>query len=434
MKQRIDGARARHIILRGGFVALMLGLIVFSIYQLTQHVTAGAQTLRTQVITDRSYLQLDLYVFRDETVLTADQPKLFVYQTDDGEKVGAGDTLSQVYTTDEGEAGRSARQAALNDCGAQLERLYRSNRTPTPTDVEEALQTVDRQYVGMLSAADRGQMSVANGFAAGLTESLGRYQGLIGTAENVGDARDRLLSEQQALLDGCVREGDATTDVGGYFYHSTDGYESVFPYGSVMTMTPAEFQNMTESVAQAGTPGTVMGKLVRSSIWYAVAYVTAEEAEYLAEGEAYVMTCRNSSGTEISMTVCRMETDDIGVLVVFESQQMPEGFSFDRRLSVQTVAEEVSGYRVPSEAVVTRINPDSLQKEDGVYVLEGTVVEFRRVLIRRTYENEGYCIVRTESEADAYLEEHNEQGGNCLSLNDLILLTPAGLSEGDILK
>ena len=62
MRQRIDGVRARHLILRGGFVLLMLGLIAFSVYQLTQHVTAGAQTLRTQVITDRSYMQLDLYV------------------------------------------------------------------------------------------------------------------------------------------------------------------------------------------------------------------------------------------------------------------------------------------------------------------------------------------------------------------------------------
>jgi hypothetical protein len=112
---------------------------------------------------------------------------------------------------------------------------------------------------------------------------------------------------------------------------------------------------------------------------------------------------------------------------------MPEGFSYDRRVSVQMVSDEISGYRVPSEAIVARTNEEG-QKEEGVYVLVGNVVEFRRILTRRTYE--GYRIVHTDVEVAAYLEEIGEgdDAGDYLTLNDLIILTPSGLSEGDMMR
>ena len=438
MKQRVRQTHVEGLLLRCGFVVLMVGLIAFSLYQLGRHVTVGAQTLRTQTITDRSYMQLNLYLFRDEEVLVANEAdRLFVYRVGDGEKVGVGDTLAQVYATGQNDSQRRETQVLLNAAGKQLALLERQTRVGAPTDAEEALKAVDQQYIGLLAAVDRGQLGVADGFAEQMMEEINRYQTLTGTSEAKGNTIKYLKEQQRTLVADASYETDVITDKGGYFYYDVDGYETRFAYDRVLTMTPNEFLGLIQENAQPvpDTQGTVVGKLVKSSVWYAAAYVTQDEAAYLKEGYTYTLTCRNSAGVTLPMTVCRVvpNADDGGALVVFKTRYMPEGFSYDRRLSVQMVSDEISGYRVPAEAIVTRTNEQG-QNEEGVYILVGNVVEFRRILTRRTYE--GYRIVRTRAEVVSYLEEIGEgdTAGEYLTLNDLIILTPSGLAEGDMLR
>ena len=434
MKQRVKKMRIKDLALRCGFVALMLGLIVFSIYQLTRHLSAGVPTLRTQTITDRSYLQMDVYLFRDETVLVTDRSDgVFVYQVGDGEKVGVGDTLAHVYAADLGTAERLTLQQSLNGYSEQIALFKKHQGAGNQTDAKHALDSVDRQYMGMLSAMDKGQLGMADGYAEQMAEDLNRYQVLTGMSESTGSTVGRLTAEQTALVAGCARLGDAVTDDGGYFYYEVDGYEARFPYESVMTMTASEFLSMTEESGSEQKDVSVMGKLVRSSTWYAATYLAADEAAFLEVGATYSMACRSKGDVVLPMTVCRMAADEGGVLVVFETQSMPDSFSYDRRLSLQTVSEEVSGYRVPTTAVVTRQNEEG-KEEEGVYILVGNTVEFRQILKRR--ECEGYLIVLTNREVADHFAEMGIEGGTSgyLNLNDLILLTPTGYAEGDRLK
>ena len=434
MKQRFTRTRIKGIVLRGGFVALMVGLIAFSVYQLAQHMTTGAQTLRTQTITDRTYAQMELYLFRDEVVLTSDtEGGLFVYPLGDGAKVGVGDTLAQTYLADPETTDLRAAQALLNSYSARIALLQRHSGVSNQTDVENALLDIDRQYMGVLSAMDDGRLGVADGFADKLMDALNRYRALTGQQSSTADALTLLQAEQSALIGQCPRGTDVLTDTSGYFYYELDGYEAMFPYEQVLTMTSAEFLEMTRSTAAEAASGTVVGKLVRQPMWYAATYLTFDEAAMFEVGDRCAVTCRNSAETQISMTVCRMESDENGVLVVFRTLDMPEGFSYDRRLSVQMIADEISGYRVPAGAVLTKTGENGLP-ETGVYILVGNTVEFRRVIQKRVCD--GYLIVQTYSEVTSYLDGIGEQVGigRYLNLNDLVLLNPSAYTEGEMLE
>jgi hypothetical protein len=75
-----------------------------------------------------------------------------------------------------------------------------------------------------------------------------------------------------------------------------------------------------------------------------------------------------------------------GVLI-FSCDRTPKGFSFLRTQRVQSVVEQVTGYRVPVEALREH------NGEKGVYILHDSSVEFRRISIVR--EGTGYYIVQT---------------------------------------
>ncbi len=442
-KRRGQAVRSRSgSLISVGLVLLLLGAIGFSVYQVARHVTVDLNTLRTQEILDESYVHLDLYLFRDEAVMVAEGSDVCHYTVRDGEKVGVGTSLGTAHAV--GDPALAADlQARLDAYGERIALLEELGGLGTPADARAEAEAVDRHYLGLLEAAGRGDLAAVSGFADRMQTGIGRYDILTGAAGSgtVTSLRD----EQAALVAGYPAVGNLRTERGGYFYYEADGYESNFPYASALTMTPAEFCAMVARPA-AALPTGVVGKMVYNSTWYAAAYVPESDPAVelfqrgLASHASYDMTCGDSAGTVISMSLERMVPDGGGVLLVFSSRQMPEGFDFARTLRVETVALSVSGYRIPEEALVTLYSRDAEREVTGVYILSGGVVEFRKVRLR--VERDGYIIAETYEEVQALLETYTEEqraedaadGWRYLGLNDNIITSGNELYEGKMIS
>jgi hypothetical protein len=256
-----------------------------------------------------------------------------------------------------------------------------------------------------------------------------------------------LDATRKALLAGYAPLAPLSTSESGYFYYGCDGFETVFPYASAMTMTPAEFLEMTGATA-AGIGEGVLGKLVRNATWYAAAYVPLSDPavelfqQGVASGRTYTFTCRDSGGMELSMTIERLVPDGEGALLVFSSRSMPDGFTFPRRFTAETVAYETGGYRIPTEALVTLRSRETGEEITGVYVLAGNIVEFRKISIY--VRHDGYIIARTYEDVKAYLEELSQSDPaeyerrtadewSFLSFNDNIITGGNELYEGKVI-
>ena len=91
--------------------------------------------------------------------------------------------------------------------------------------------------------------------------------------------------------------------------------------------------------------------------------------------------------------------------------------------------DSTTGYRIPSDALVENGG------EKGVYILVGTVVEFRRVTV--IGEGNGYYIVNTYERDRAEIEADTEMDGSTdkerlpyLYVNDLIITSGNDLYDG----
>ena len=312
----------------------------------------------------------------------------------------------------------------------------------TSEDLDKISKEIDRAYLALLSASKDGNMATATDAALRVEEALRQYAVLVGHMTEAGEQPDALRAAVAELLKGYPVTGEYVTDrkESGYFYYDTDGYELLYDVEEVMTMSPEEFLALTQEPAQTYQNGG-SGKIVYSSTWYAAAYVSlADVAETAFEvGERYNVVCDDSRGTQLPMTVVRMEPTADGALIVFKTNAMPEGFEFKRRFTAQTVSGSVSGYRVPTEALVTLESSEG-KPVVGVYILEGNVVEFRRVHIRIAHD--GYTVVATYEEVNAMLDalpnEERDQftadGWPYLRLNDKIITRGTGLYDGKMIS
>lgn len=427
-----------HLFLRVGFILLMLGLIAFSLYQLVSHMTVGLDILRTQEITETSYVSLELFVFRDEALVTA-PGNLCRYHVDDGERVGVSHTLATAYTADGDEASVEALQALLEEYAQRWALATKQNGPATPDDVRALQGALDQAYLTLLSASEEGRLDHGGDAAHRLQAHLRELAVLKGIADDTEDHPGVLTAAMEQLVTGYPVCGELKTPDSGYFYYHTDGYELLFGTRDVMTMSPEDFLTLTQEPAQTYV-GHVAGKMVYDATWHAVAYVSlADVAKTAFEvGASYRMRCSDGMNTEILMTVVRMEPTADGALVVFETNQMPEGFDFPRRFSAQTVTDSSVGYRIPTEALVT-LKEDGKETQ-GVYILSGNVVEFRKVHI--LISREGYCIAATHETVQAMLEGLSEEdrvamtadGRAYLRLNDRIITRGTGLYEGKMIN
>ncbi len=424
-----------------GFVLLMLGVIAFAVYQVGSHVTVGLNTLRTQEILDKSYVSLELYVFRDEEWLVVEGSDTYLYDVPDGSRVGVGHSLGTAYVVGD-ESASAELQQRLNAYGEQMDMLASLGGLGTPADARNAAEAVDRDYLDLLKAAERGDISAVEGYASGMQEGLGRYAILTGVAG--GQSLEALKREQEALVAGLSAGTEMIAEQSGYFYYHCDGYEALFDPEAVLSMTPADFTALTLEEAVTAPQGTV-GKMVYDPTWYAAAYVPlSDEALEVfqrgyANGTTYTMRVTDGADVELDMTIVRMVPDEGGALLVFRSQDMPKGFDFPRSFTAETVSLQVSGYRIPSEAVVSLTSRKTGETVRGVYILAGNVVEFRKINIR--VARDGYIIADTYEDMKAYRDalsdEEKEQfaadGWSYLGLNDNIITSGNELYEGKVI-
>ena len=385
----MDRAKARSIAMRCAVVLAAIGMLVYVVHYALGQFSTTLTTLPTQEITDYTLLGAEVYLFRDEQVIPCDVTAPVRHTYRDGERVPKDATYAVSYPKAGATASEvAALQAQLDDIDAQIALLEDSKgQGSLITSLEGKQESLAQSYYRVLESLAAGSYAAAGAESRTLLSHISAY-GMLTGQYKTDVMIASLENSRQALLDAWG--GTPTAHVSPYstnFVHACDGYEGVFDYSRVMDMTLSDFYAMTEAEG-ASTAGTV-GKMINDHTWYAAIPMDEDNAARFEVGNTYTFTFIDNDGTELPLTLVRKITGEgkrDGVLV-FSCDRTPKGFSFLRTQRVQSVVEQVTGYRVPVEALREH------NGEKGVYILHDSSVEFRRISIVR--EGTGYYIVQT---------------------------------------
>ena len=416
----MDRAKARSIALRCSVVLVAIGMLVYVVHYCLGQFSTTLSTLPTQEITDYTILSAEVYVFRDEQVIRGESNAPVQYLYRDGERV----PRDAVYAVAYHKADATPEQVAdlqmqLDDIGKQIALLEDSGKAGSLiTSLKENRESVRQSYYRVLEELAAGVYQNALPGSRDLLSYMSTYGMLTGTHSS-SQMIEALKSQRQGLLDAWGgAQTSYKTEFSTNFVHKCDGYEGVFDYSGIMDMTTEDFYAMTEA-EPASTAGTV-GKMINSHTWYAAIPMNEENAARFTQGNTYTFSFIDNGGLELSLTLQRVldATEQRDGVLIFSCEQTPPDFSFLRTQRVQSVVEEITGYRVPVEALREH------NSEKGVYILEDSSVEFRRVTIVR--EGAGYYIVQTfEQDAAAGAGK-----AKYLQRNDLIITAGRDLYIG----
>lgn len=401
-------------------LAVAICLFVYVLYQLLGGFSTKVSTQRTQKVTESEYVYLDGYVFRNESVLKVDGEAVVDRLVADGERLGYGKHFANVYPTDMSADQVDGLQGELDSLSAGIELLGdQIDSGKYVSDLAHINEDLIKYYYSYSEAVADGNVSSADRYGSDLLDAIVAYRVVTGRDGKAEDISLQLKSERDSLIASLTSTPKAmVADKGCHYFYGSDGYEAIFSTDKLEELTPGALAILVSSEPEI-YGGTVVGRIVHDPKWYLCIPCDGAELLRFTPGVSYPVSFGDGDGREISMLLERTASDESGAYLLFSSLDMAQSYRFSRSQSVRILMGSTTGYRVPAQAIHVR------RGESGVYVLVGSIAEFRRVTI--IGEGNGYFIVNT-SEMDAA-----EGGGSdtpYLSVNDLIITSGNDLFDG----
>ena len=343
------------------FCAMVAYMAVYIVHRITEPVETALVV--TSTMTDSS--TLSGLVVRDELVISSDAPYINV-AVSDGEKVGAGQTVAVVYSSEEA----LERAAALSALEAEIRE---TESALSATGVVSAAQSRDQSIYDAIIGLSA---SMRNAGFAGIDTNQSTLAGLIFRSDKTNATEEHLAALQTEYGELSRTSSDETEEIAvgqsGTYSAIIDGYEGIDPEYA-KELSPSELREFI-SADRTVSPDAI-GKLVLSYKWYYAAIVPRADASKLVAGR----TVRLSFGRYYSDSLAaRVEyvgqAEGNEQLVLFS---MDRGFSemmAVRAVSAEIIYSEYSGLRIPVDSLY-RYYAGYLSEKDAQVLTEGETVQ-----------------------------------------------------------
>ncbi len=407
-------------------VGVVLLLFVYVVIQLSRNFSSQISTQRTQTVTDVTYSYLDGFIFTDSEVLTC-EGDIIHYLVSDGEKVGVGQAYAEVYSGSgltDAECRDTERR--LNSLSAQISLLEDSiEHSKNASSLGAISDEITKNYYSYIDSVLSKDFKNASRFGDLLVGALSDYSSVT-LSEAAENTLALLKDERQALISsigGTCRT--LISDKSFTFFHSADGYDGIFNSSRLDGMTRETLDTLAKE--QADYAADTVGSAVYTSKWYiAIPTDTSGYADFKdGIGNTYSFEFLGEDDLSLDMlleNVISDGEDTSRTYLLFSSLDLTRVTYADRAQSVRIKLDSCTGYRIPEEALHRE------SESDGVYILVGNKIEFRRVTL--IGKGIGYYIANTY-END--ISEGSISDIPYLSVNDLIVTSGRDLYDGKLL-
>lgn len=364
---------------------------------------------------------------RQETVLPA-QTGIVDVTRSEGEKVGVGQSVAQVYRDSQAQTN----QADLEALADQIQLLEYSSDGGGVDSAAKLDENILQAVTALHAASGVGDYNQLEDQVRTLKSTVLKrgyvYGNGLGSEELTQKLND--LKSQYAALK--QQTSSSTSSVrapqSGVFSTLVDGYETAVTPQTVFQLTPSSLSALL--AGQGKESGGGVGKLITSTRWYFAAALPVSVAERLKEGSTATLRFSGDFDQDIDMRVDQIgEAEGDKSVVVFSTDRYLSQTTLLRQQTAELIFNSWSGLRIPKQALrmekSTYTDKETGQEVQdnrlGVYALLGGRAEFKTVEV--VTEGDDYYVVRsTTDESDA------------LRAGDEVIVRATELYDGQLLE
>ena len=343
---------------------------------------------------------------RQETVLPA-QTGIVDVTRSEGEKVGVGQSVAQVYRDSQAQNN----QADLEALADQIQLLEYSSDGGGVDSAAKLDENILQAVTALHAASGVGDYNQLEDQARTLKSTVLKRGYVYGNGLGAEELSQKLndLKSQYAALKQQTSSSTSTIRApqSGVFSTLVDGYETAVTPQTVFQLTPSSLSALL--AGQGKEAGGGMGKLITSTRWYFAAALPVSVAERLKAGSTATLRFSGDFDQDIDMRVDQVsEAEGDKSVVVFSTDRYLSQTTLLRQQTAELIFNSWSGLRIPKQALrmekSTYTDKETGQEVQnnrlGVYALLGGRAEFKTVEV--VTEGDDYYVVRsTTDESDA---------------------------------
>lgn len=394
-------------------------IVVFfaaEIYNLT------AKTYATQTTYEQTVLETidaEMFVIRDETILTVSSSGVTVPLADNGERVSKDSAIAAVFTSE----AAAENYVKLESLNAKLKAYQKidGQLSIANIDLDKLTEEIDSDFKSMLDAAYDNDFSDLGDDKLSFSEKLSRRQISLGEDVDCSAKIAQLQSEISALNSSSVPSEIITAEFSGYYVSKEDGFENLITVDDIDSLTPEILEEALKSDKKEPASGSI-GKIIDGYNWYIATIVDSSKAVEFSQNKTVRLIFGDSDEDSVNTYIHSIKNvSDSESLVIFRCNLMNEEVSALRKVDGKIVVNEYTGLKVNRDAV--RLDENG---NEGVYVRRGNIVNFRSLNI--IYSEDAFVIASVPA-ADSGIELEYTH----LKLYDEVIVSGKELKDGMVI-
>lgn len=330
-------------------------------------------------------------IIRDETVITYDGEGVLDYAYPDGSKISVGNTVAEVYPSDDAIVTNN-KMAALDE---QIEALKTSQDPGLTQSVqpETIKQNLDKEYKTLLANIVSQDYEAVSRSKKSMSQALNIYGIATGSEDNYDSTLKRLTDQRNALAQNASKAtGRITASTTGYFVSYADGYEDKLSKKDIAYLTEKDVKNAIKKKREPEK--NAIGKMFTDYSCYIAGVIETDPR--ITEGAVLQMATNSSKNIyDVKVVSAKTTGENNEMLVVFSCDRLDETLVESRVKSFKLIFDEYQGIKVPRDAIRFR----GLDK--GVYVILGKDITFKKIDV--IYEGDDFVLSKNTAKEDYLL-------------------------------
>ena len=365
------------------------------------------ETMIVRTGTEEERISAEGYLFREQTVITAQTAGYLYCVRDEEQRVKIGETVAYIYKNEINSTAMSELKAIEKDIaklesGSQKKDIYSNDTARIEQSIAEELSRIPAMgYRCRLDEIDAIKDEV-NGLIEDRRIITGEAQPKDNSQELEILKQKKVALEAEYNIERTLVYAPTT----GAFTARVDGFEEMLDPKLLQGITPGYINTLNEKLAKTETEthvesGWPVGKIVNNFTWSVAAVVPADMAEDMNVGDRIDIRFPDIDVRTIEGTVSKISAEEAGnVVVVVESNKYIDKIYSTSKVKVELIKHHHEGYKIPSKSI--RI----IDGRAGVYVIRNDRARFMPVEI--IYNSKEWVIAAEQADENASIKLYDE--------------------------
>lgn len=394
-------------------VVVVVAFFAAELYGLT------AQSYKTETAYVQTVLETvdaEMFVIRDETLLTASGSGVTVQLAENGERVSKDSSIVASFS-DEATAKNYVEARSLRK-KLEVYKSIDSQMELDNVDMKKLSAEIDNEFMAIINSAYEGNYSDVEESKLVLNEKISRRQVSLGKTVDCKAKIAELTSQLTALESSAKVSSVISAQSAGYFVGEADGYENVLTVADIENLSPDMLKKALEA-EQSAIPANTVGKIINGYNWYVATVIDTGKVVGFEKGKEIKLVLGGADAQTVTTKINSVKAvEGNKSLVVFKCNLMNDELTSLRKVSGKVVINEYTGLKVSKDAL--RFDSEG---NAGVYVRRANIVNFRSVNI--LYTDDKHIV--------AAYEEGLDLGYPHLELYDEVIISGKDLSDGMVI-